>query len=315
MYHRVIDTAVDPWGVCVSPEKFGEQMQVLAESRGAVGIDGFAGGGRAYRTSGRRLAVTFDDGYADNVAVALPILERHEIPATVFVIGNAVGRTREFWWDALDRAVLAPAVLPGELEINLGADRRRFTIGDGSDMRAGDGRWRADIDQPVTDRQRLFFELWNAIVVLDPDEQNQAADELLAWSGQPGSVPPIMIDGDEFAALAGHPLITIGSHTLDHLSLTDLSPQRQRAQIHDGHRRIEELAGRRVTCMSFPFGRFDDSSVGAVRELGVDMACTSVPEAATATDDRHRLPRLQALDIGGDEFARWLRDDHRLLRT
>lgn len=124
-----------------------------------------------------------------------------------------------------------------------------------------------------------------------------------------------MVDDKEFDALVQHPLITVGSHTLDHLSLTDLSPRRQREQIHGGHRRIEELAGRPVTCFSFPFGRFDDSAVAAARELGVDIACTSVPEAATVTDDRHTLPRLQALDIDGDAFARWLRDDHRLLRA
>ena len=56
--------------------------------------------------------------------------------------------------------------------------------------------------------------------------------------------------------------------------------------------------------MNFPFGRFDYSAVAAARELGVDIACTSVPEAATVTDDRHTLPRLQALDIDGDAFAR-----------
>ncbi|HMS75577.1 polysaccharide deacetylase family protein [Gordonia sp. (in: high G+C Gram-positive bacteria)] len=314
MYHRVVDADFDPWGICVSPKMFDEQMQVLAQCRGTVDAVSFSGGD-VFGRSDARVAVTFDDGYLDNVVAALPILERHEIPATIFVIGNAVGRTREFWWDALERAILAPAVLPGELEIVLGADRHRFTIGDSSAREAADGRWRADADAVTTDRQRLFVALWNAIVVLDPDQQDQAVDELRTWSGQPGSVQRIMVDDKEFDALVQHPLITVGSHTLDHLSLTDLSPRRQREQIHGGHRRIEELAGRPVTCFSFPFGRFDDSAVAAARELGVDIACTSVPEAATVTDDRHTLPRLQALDIDGDAFARWLRDDHRLLRA
>ena len=315
MYHRVIDAAFDPWGICVSPRMFDEQMQVLAEHRSTVDAVSFSADGGAYSRSGERLAVTFDDGYLDNVVAALPILERHEIPATIFVIGNAVGRTREFWWDALERAVLAPTVLPVELEITLGDERHRYTLADGSAGQATDGRWRADVDAAVTDRQWLFATLWAAIVVLDPDEQDRAADDLLTWSGQRVSVPRIMVDDNEFAELAAHPLITVGSHTLDHLSLTDLSPRRQRDQIHGGHRRIEELAGRRITCFSFPFGRYDDSAVAAARELGVDIACTSVPEPATVTDDRHTLPRLQALDVDGDAFARWLRDDHRLLRA
>lgn len=133
------------------------------------------------------------------MVAALPILEHHEIPATIFVIGNAVGRTREFWWDALERAVLAPTVLPVELGVTLGDERHRYTLADGSAEQATDGsaeqvtdgRWRADVRAAVTDRQRLFATLWAAIVVLDPDEQDRAADDLLTWSGQrcrcPGS--------------------------------------------------------------------------------------------------------------------------------
>ena len=90
---------------------FDEQMQVLAQCRGTVDAVSFSGGD-VFSQSDARVAVTFDDGYLDNVVAALPILERHEIPATIFVIGNAVGRTREFWWDALERAILAPRYCP-----------------------------------------------------------------------------------------------------------------------------------------------------------------------------------------------------------
>lgn len=55
--------------------------------------------------------------------------------------------------------------------------------------------------------------------------------------------------------------------------------------------------------------------MAATRELGVDIACTSVPEPATVTDDRHTLPRLQALDLDGDAFARWLGTITGLLRA
>ena len=45
--------------------------------------------------------MTFDDGYRDNVHVAKPLLERFEIPATVFVVSAYVDSDRDFWWDEL----------------------------------------------------------------------------------------------------------------------------------------------------------------------------------------------------------------------
>ena len=313
MYHRIAEQTCDPWAICVSPNAFDDQMAVLAQARAAVDLANFAGSD-AYTRTGSQLAVTFDDGYVDNLVAALPVLERYEIPATIFVIGNAVGRTREFWWDGLERALLS-GPLPGSLDFPFGGGRRTFAL----DERPGDleaiAGWRADSGEIRTSRQRLFCDLWAVIVVLEPAEQDDAIDHLLTWSGQSSATTGVgvPVDAEQFAGLADHPLITLGSHTLDHVSLTDLPADRQHTQISAGHRKIEELSGRRVTRFSYPYGRFDDSSLSAVRELGIDVACTSVPMPAIVSDDPHALPRLQVTEMDGDRFARWLRDEYGLL--
>lgn len=314
MYHCITEESRDPWAICISPKSFDEQMAVLAGARAAVDLADFAGG-NAYTRDGGKLAVTFDDGYVDNLTAALPVLERYEIPATVFVIGNAVGRTREFWWDALERAVLGSGPLPDALDFPFGDGRRGFFL----DEQSGDfdaiASWRADSGDTETSRQTLFRDLWDTIVVLEPAEQDDATEHLLTWAGQPARAPAarVPIDVEQFATLAAHPLITLGSHTLDHVSLTDLSPERQYAQISAGHRIIEELSGHRVTRFSYPYGRFDDSARATVRELGIDIACTSVPMPAIAGDDHRALPRLQAIEMDGDRFTRWLNEDYGLL--
>ena len=313
MYHRVAAEEADPWNLCVTPEAFDEQMEVLARRRAAVDLAAF-GDGSAYGKAGDRIAVTFDDAYSDNLAAALPILEKHEIPATIFVVTGALGQRHEFWWDALVRVVLESGRVPQELSLELGGRRFEFRIEDGSEVAPASG-WDADHDEPRTDRERLYLNLWNAIVVLEPEEQNAAAEQVLVWAGLPAKGPEHRYPAtrDQIAALASHPLIRVGSHTRHHVSLPHLTSARQREEIAGGHRDLEELVGRRLDRFSYPFGRYDCSALDHVRELQVAVACTSRPAVATAAMSRTELPRLHATQRDGDSFARWLRDDHGLL--
>lgn len=319
MYHRICQEPCDPWALCVPAQDFDEQLAVLARRRAAVDLAAFADES-AYTRRGARLAVTFDDGYLDNLTAALPLLERHEIPATLFVVGNAIGRDREFWWDGLQRALLESGPLPPALEFPFGSGPHRYLLNDllpdeTSKDELGDPDWRADGGAPGNQRQRLFGTLWAAIVVLEPSEQDAAIDHLLTWAGQPLTPPAarVPMSPDQFARLAAHPLISIGSHTLDHVSLPHLTPAQQRLQITVGQQRVEELTGRRPDRFSYPFGRYCDSARAVLRELDVPLGCTSVPLPATRADDPGALPRLHATAMDGDRFASWLRTEYGLL--
>jgi peptidoglycan/xylan/chitin deacetylase (PgdA/CDA1 family) len=106
-YHRVSDAKPDALGLSVSPAHFRAQLAVIARLaaplRLAVAARELASG----RVPPRGLVLTFDDGYADNLYTLLPLLEEHEIPATIFVTsGNRGG---EFWWDRLARAMAGTA--------------------------------------------------------------------------------------------------------------------------------------------------------------------------------------------------------------
>jgi len=85
MYHRVCDSdAFDQ--LTVSPERFEEQMAVLAKKGGVISLDQAVQQLRE-KTSvdSNSVVITFDDGYLDNLQQALPILEHHQLPATIFV--------------------------------------------------------------------------------------------------------------------------------------------------------------------------------------------------------------------------------------
>lgn len=150
--------------------------------------------------------------------------------------------------------MLSSDSLPDELRFRFGDAQLHFVIADRPGDLESAAAWRADSGETGTARQTVFRTLWDAIVVLEPTEQDAAVEYLLTWAGQPLVSPTsrLPVSGDQFAELADHDLIELGSHTLDHVSLTDLPPEGQRVQIYAGHRMIEELSGRPVTQFAFP---------------------------------------------------------------
>src|SRR5436190_558012 len=103
MYHRVAEVERDRHQLCVRPDRFEAQVAWLAERVDVVPLE------RALQPAASpRVVVTFDDGYADNATVAAPILERHGVPATMFVVSGVVGSQADFWWDELERLVMEP---------------------------------------------------------------------------------------------------------------------------------------------------------------------------------------------------------------
>src|SRR5687767_7925832 len=86
LYHRVIDLASDPQLLCVKSSNFESQMRLLRESNWQpISLDEMVQKTANGESLKQHIAVTFDDGYADNLHIAKPILERYAIPATVFV--------------------------------------------------------------------------------------------------------------------------------------------------------------------------------------------------------------------------------------
>lgn len=107
LYHRVAETdpgAGDPFSQAVPPELFAEHLALLSRRYRVVAAgelaERLARGGRSSLPDGT-IAVTFDDGYADNLEAAAPIAARLGVPLTVFVTVEPVLDGSAFWWDEL----------------------------------------------------------------------------------------------------------------------------------------------------------------------------------------------------------------------
>lgn len=96
----------------MTPHHFGEHLEVLRKYGQPIRLQQLTQAHRDGNIPHHAVVVTFDDGYANNLNNAIPLLERYHIPATVFIATGQSGRKREFWWDELDRLLLQPGILP-----------------------------------------------------------------------------------------------------------------------------------------------------------------------------------------------------------
>src|SRR5262249_50361273 len=136
----------------------------------------------------RAVVVTLDDGYADNLRNAEPLLRRHDVPATCFLTAGLLGLRRFFWWDELARHLLLPGAVSGPLRLRVRGELREWELGAGRRYteanRQRDRRWRPWNGHEATSRQALYLELFALLRPLVPEEREAAMEELRAWTGR-----------------------------------------------------------------------------------------------------------------------------------
>ncbi len=318
MYHRIIDPASDPWGLCVSPKHFAEQMEHVRRSHRVLSLRGLIRTLTDGRLPKRVVVLTFDDGYVDNLWNAKPILEKYELPATVFVTAGYVGSDREFWWDELERLLLHPGALPETLRLSLNGTSHRWELGEAAHYSEDAYRrhrcWNAGTPGDPTPRHRACRDLHRSLRPLGCEEQKTALGALQSQASADGAQARTgyrALTRDEVYQLAAGGIVEIGAHTVSHPVLSALPATAQRAEIQESKARLEEILGRPVTSFAYPYGTRSDytsETVAVVRETGFACACSTFANVVRRRTDRFQLPRFVVRDWGGEEFAARLRE-------
>lgn len=249
------------------------------------------------------VTLTFDDGYRDLEAHALPVLERHGAPFTAYVTTGFAERTARLWWMELEEAIRR-------------LDRIRTTIA-GAPLEAAC----ATPDEKAATFTRLYW-----MLRAGPEETLLATIADLAGQARLDSealVAELCLDWDGIRALARHPLGTIGAHTLTHPMLAKHDEDVVRRELRESRARIEMAIGLPVRHFAYPVG--DLTSAGPrdyaiAAELGFRSAVTTRPGMLFPGHRAHAtaLPRLsvngnwQRLDaleilLSGLPFAIWNR--------
>ncbi|HVS85859.1 MAG TPA: polysaccharide deacetylase family protein [Gaiellaceae bacterium] len=307
-YHRVAALEADPQLLAVTPGHFAEHLDVLRRHALATPLRSVRDAGVAARGL-PPVAVTFDDGYADNLHAALPVFEAAEAHATLFVVSGAVGTEHEFWWDDVERALLGEGKRPARLELTAGGERLSLDLGT---SRPDANGWHVLRPDTPTARHAAYRALVTKLHALEPAARAAAVDELRSRAGLAAAArrSHLPLREEELLRLAESERADVGAHTVRHPSLAVLPFAGQREEVAASKARLEELLGREVATFSYPFGgpaHYTPETVSAVADAGFELACANVEGRVLLVADRYQLPRFLVRDWDGDEFERRLR--------
>jgi peptidoglycan/xylan/chitin deacetylase (PgdA/CDA1 family) len=310
LYHRVATPAVDPWRQSVSPAHFAEHMAVLKREAKPMQLRALRTALRTGKTPRDGVVVTFDDGYADNLLAARPILDRHDVPATIFVTSGALG-TPAFWWDRLARLLLRPGKLPKKLSLPVPGRTHQVKLGQDAEWddaaAAAHPSWTPWGEEHPTARHRAYRTFYDALLALDAEQRQKALAALPAVAESQADRP---LSIGELRTLAENDLIEIGCHTRTHPVLSRLASEAQRDEIRLARRDLGAVIGTPLTSFAYPFGRpedYDAGTVKLVREAGFSCACSNFASPVGSGADPFQIPRFEVRDWDGDGFAAALR--------
>jgi peptidoglycan/xylan/chitin deacetylase (PgdA/CDA1 family) len=242
MYHRISNvTSKESRFLTVNIENFEQQLILYKESYQILRVDD---DWSSLKKPG--LVLTFDDGYADNIINALPLLEKYQMPATIFVSTLNINTDKEFWWDRMDydyEHVNSEFFLPDSIKK---VQKEIYSYKSLSNS----------LSKLSTEEKENWFVEFERINEINfqprPDYRSLTSKELLT--------------------LSQHPLIDIGIHTENHYLLGTLDYESQKKELVYSIAKIKNATNRYINYLAFPHGSFNENTLLILDELNIDGA-------------------------------------------
>jgi len=293
LYHRI--TGKKPrlnYGsnqlLSVSRHRFAEQMEAVANVFNGLDLpsamDRLSRGDLPKNT----ILITFDDGYRDNLTEALPVLEKYNVPATIFITTGLIDHETNLWWYEIEHIVKSLSLL-------------EFT-------------WRKKLYllplSTDSDKNLAVNTLETLFKGLDQLEQERLLVLLKDCGDSTYSYDKEMLTWEEIRELDNHPLITIGAHTVNHSVLSHVSENELRDEIVHSKMILEEKVGHKISHFAYPFGE-----AGQVGPREFSISATAGFKSAFTTrpghlfpehrNHIHALPRVMIEDFDTFESFQW----------
>jgi len=279
-YHSVLDEehrlakSIGP-GIIHSPATFEAQMELVSRRYVPVTLDDVLQFLRGeIRLAAGSVAITFDDGFADNYEIAAPILERFGLKATFYVtVGSVEGPPP--WFCRLNRVFQ-------ETSKRAWADPFAERSWDLSDS---------------APRREAFLSAVRSCGKMAGSQQDDAVSSIEKALDVRPLLPEdrVMMDWRQIKALheAGH---IIGSHTMTHPNLAHIDVDEMRYEIEESKRVLEKQLGSPVVHFSYPAPilrpHWTETTCSHAEQAGYQTGVTAVSGPVKFGDSPHSLARV-----------------------
>jgi len=309
LYHRIAQLRPDPQLLCVTPSNFAEHLEHLQNYYQLISLQTLSQSLLNGDIPDKAVVITFDDGYADNLFNAEPVLEHYNTAATIFVSSSYIGSNRESCSDELERYLLIPESLPSSLTLTING---KSYYGQIDNCTKNIGEWNVSVTSEPSLRNQCYRQLHALLRPLDNLKRQNILNALARWASCPtdARVEHRTLSADELETLANNKLVEIGSHGATHLVLGVQPSEVQHKEINESKQQLESILNRPVTSFSYPYGGPNDvnsHTVDLVKKAGFKLACANIAGVVTSDCDPFWLPRFLVRNWNGREFANRLK--------
>ena len=258
VYHRVlplnkIDNSLV--NISVSVNNFINQINYLKKNFDIISLDDLLVHLKS-KSNKFKIAITFDDGYKDNLKYAYPILERFKAPATIYVITKFIGNKCMPWWIKLDHFIKNNSKIFG-------------------------------------DKKKIFEFYKNDILLRD---QLTIDKKILSIIGKKKKLEynKIFLDQKEIQYLSKQKFITIGSHSHSHYNFSQLTHEQTLSEFKTSKSILERITKKKIIHFSYPYGGHQNINFkfnNLLKNLGYLSAVTTIRKKLYQLN-QFELPRV-----------------------
>jgi peptidoglycan/xylan/chitin deacetylase (PgdA/CDA1 family) len=209
----------------------------------------------------RSVALTFDDGYRDNLTLAVPVLERLGLPATFFLVPRFLDGELDAWWETIGWAIQTSS------HRTLAWEDATFAL------------------DTAPQRQAAYDHIAKQLKLRDDAARDEAV-RYLVDSLSPRGEPPDLFMGWEEARELVRRGFTVQSHTCSHPVLGQENAERQQRELTEARRRLEAELGGSVSILAYPHGGpldYDADTLASAADAGYRWGVTT-REGFTTSD-------------------------------